>query len=68
MNRDKLFKKYSKHPKHTYELSETLSVHDDTDREPDISFVYSGRERGKSFEIAAQCLADAWYDGKSSHM
>lgn len=64
MNRDKLFKKYSKHPKHTYELSETLSFHDDTDREPDISFVYSGRERGKSFEISAQCLADAWYDGK----
>lgn len=64
MNRDKLFKKYSKHPKHTYEISETLSCTDDTGRSPDIAFVYSGRERGKSFEIAAQCLADAWYDGK----
>lgn len=64
MNRDKLFKKYAKHPRHTYELSETLSYKDDTGRTPDISFVYSGRNRGKSFEISAQCLADAWYDDK----
>ena len=64
MKRDKLFKKYSKHPCHTYELSETLSCLDDTGRSPDISFIYSGRERGKSFEVAAQCLADSWYDGK----
>ena len=64
MKRDKLFKKYAKHPRHTYELSETLSYKDDTGREPDIAFVYSGRNRGKSFEISAQCLADAWYDDK----
>lgn len=64
MERSKLFKKYSKHPKHTYEISETLSCIDDTGRKPDICVVYSGRERGKSFEIASQCLADAWYDGK----
>lgn len=64
MNRDKLFKKYAKHPRHTYELSETLSYKDDTGRIPDIAFVYSGRNRGKSFEISAQCLADAWYDDK----
>lgn len=64
LERNKLFKKYSKHPKHTYEISETLAYTDDTGRTPDICFVYSGRERGKSFEIAAQCLADAWYDGK----
>ena len=53
MERSKLFKKYSKHPKHTYEISETLSCIDDTGRKPDICFVYSGRERGKSFEIAS---------------
>lgn len=64
MNRDKLFKKYAKHPKHTYEISETLSNTDETGRTPDISIVYSGRERGKSFEISAQCIADAWYDDK----
>ena len=64
MKRNKLFAKYAKHPKHTYEIQETLSYHDDTDREPDIIFPYSGRNRGKSFEISAQCLADAWYDDK----
>ena len=64
MNRDKLFKKYSKHPLHTYELSETMSYTDETGRQPDIIFVYSGRNRGKSFEICAQYLADAWYDEK----
>lgn len=64
MNRDKLFKKYSKHPNHTYDLSETMSFTDETGRTPDIAFVYSGRNRGKSFEVCAQCLADAWYDDK----
>lgn len=64
MNRDKLFKKYSKHPNHTYDLSETMSYTDETGRTPDIAFVYSGRNRGKSFEICCQCLADAWFDDK----
>ncbi|MBO7692926.1 MAG: phage DNA encapsidation protein [Methanobrevibacter sp.] len=64
MKRTKLFAKYAKHPKHTYEISETLSYKDDTGREPDIIFPYSGRNRGKSFEIASQCLADAWYDDR----
>lgn len=64
MERSKLFKKYSKHPKHTYELKDTMSYKDDTGRTPDIAFIYSGRDRGKSFEITTQCLADAWYDGK----
>ena len=64
MNRDKLFKKYAKHPLHTYELSETMSYTDETGRTPDIAFIYSGRNRGKSFEVCAQCLADAWYDEK----
>lgn len=64
MNRDKLFKKYSKHPNHTYELSETMSYTDETGRTPDIAFIYSGRNRGKSFEVCCQCLADAWYDDK----
>lgn len=64
MNRKKLFKKYSKHPKHTYELSETMSLTDETGRTPNIAFIYSGRDRGKSFEICTQCLADAWFDDK----
>lgn len=64
MKRDKLFKKYYKHPKHDYEIADTLSYTDDTGRTPDICFVYSGRERSKSYEITMQCLADAWYDDK----
>ena len=64
MKRDKLFKKYYRHPKHDYEVEDTLSYTDDAGREPDILFVYSGRERAKSYEIAMQCLADAWYDDK----
>ena len=64
MKRDKLFKKYYKHPKHDYEISDTLSYTDDTGRTPDIAFIYSGRERAKSYEVAMQCLADAWYDDK----
>lgn len=64
MKRDKLFQKYYKNPNHDYEISETLQYKDDTGREPDIAFVYSGRNRGKSFEISTQLLADAYYDKK----
>lgn len=64
MKRDRLFKKYYKHPAHDYEVEDTLSYTDDTGRHPDICFVYSGRERAKSYEITMQCLADAWYDDK----
>ena len=64
MKRERLFKKYYKHPAHDYEVEDTLSYTDDTGRHPDICFVYSGRERAKSYEIAMQCLADAWYDDK----
>lgn len=64
MKRDKLFQKYYKNPNHDYEISETLEYKDDTGREPDIAFVYSGRNRGKSFEISTQLLADAYYDKK----
>lgn len=62
MKRDRLIKKYYKHKAHDYELSETMSVTDDTGRHPDIAFIYSGRERGKSYEVTMQCLMDAWYD------
>ena len=65
MKRDKLFSKYYKSTFHDYEIRETLSYTDDTGRIPDVCFVYSGRNRGKSFEIASQLLADAWYDGKN---
>lgn len=62
MTRKKLFNKYYKDPRHGYEISETLSAKDDTGRAPDVCFVYSGRNRGKSYEISTQLLADAWYD------
>lgn len=61
MERDKLFKKYYKSKWHDYEIEETLSASE----EPiDIAFIYSGRNRGKSFEISSQLIADAWYDKK----
>lgn len=64
MKRDKLFQKYYKNENHDYEIAETLEYKDDTGREPDIAFIYSGRNRGKSFEISTQLLADAYYDKK----
>lgn len=59
MERDKLFKKYYKSKSHDYEISETLSA---TDEKIDIAFIYSGRNRGKSFEVSSQLIADAFYD------
>lgn len=64
MERSKLFDKYYKNPNHDYEISETLEYKDDTGRLPDICFIYSGRNRGKSFEISTQLIADAYYEGK----
>lgn len=64
MTRDKLFKKVYKNKNHDYEMSETFQYKDDTGRDIDIAFIYSGRNRGKSFEISTQLIADAWYDGK----
>lgn len=61
MDREKLFKKYYKSKFHDYEIQETL---DSTDQNIDIAFVYSGRNRGKSFEVSSQLIADAWYDKK----
>lgn len=62
MKREELFKKWYKNTEHDYELAETLAV-TDGNRQQDISFIYSGRNRAKSFEVATQCIADAWYDG-----
>lgn len=64
MKREDLFKKYYKHKEHDYEIGDTLQYKDDTGREIDIAFVYSGRNRGKSFEISSQAIADAYYDKK----
>lgn len=64
MERSKLFKKWYKNKAHDYEISETLSATDDSGREIDIAFIYSGRNRGKSFEISSQLIADSWYDGR----
>lgn len=64
MKREALFKKYYKSKWHDYECAETLQYNDDTGRSPDICFIYSGRNRGKSFEVTTQMLADAYYDGK----
>ena len=61
MEREKLFKKWYKNKEHDYEISETLSA---TDEYLDILFIYSGRNRGKSFEISSQLIADAWYENK----
>ena len=62
MTRKKLFQKYYKDPHHDYEIEETINIQDDTGRKPEVCFVYSGRNRGKSYEISSQLLADAWYD------
>lgn len=65
MRRDKLIKKQYRSKHHDYELHETMDVTDDTGRHPDIAFIYSGRERGKSYEVAMQLIMDAWYDDKT---
>lgn len=59
MERDKLFKKYYKSKFHDYEIADTLSA---TEEKIDIAFIYSGRNRGKSFEVSSQLIADAFYD------
>lgn len=65
MTREKLFKKWNGHAQHGYDLSETFNETTQLDgRDIDISFILSGRNRGKSFTICAECLADAWYDDK----
>lgn len=65
MTREKLFKKWNSHPEHGYDLEETYNEATMIDGRPiDISFILSGRNRGKSFTICTKCLADAWYDDK----
>ena len=63
MTEQELYKKWYKHPEHDYELEETMDVVDDNGRHPDIAFIYSGRNRGKSFEVVMRCLTDAYYHG-----
>jgi hypothetical protein len=64
MTEEELYKKWYKHKEHDYELTESMEVYDDKGRNPDILFVYSGRNRGKSFEIAMRCITDAYYHGR----
>lgn len=64
MTRDKLFKKYNKNPEHGYDLSETFNDETEKENKIDIAFILSGRNRGKSFTISSECLADAWYDDR----
>ena len=64
MERKDLIKKWHAHKARTYDLKETMSVKDDEGRHPDIAFIYSGRNRGKSFEVAAECIMDAYYSDK----
>ena len=61
MTRKELFKKYYKNPNHDYECQETIEA---TTEHIDIAFIYSGRNRGKSFEVSSQLIADAFYDNK----
>lgn len=63
MTEKELYKKWYKHHEHDYELGETMDVQDDTGKKPDIAFIYSGRNRGKSFEVAMRCITDAYYHG-----
>lgn len=63
MTEQELYKKWY-HPEIAdYQIEETMSVKDDTGREPDIAFIYSGRNRGKSFNVAMHCITDAYYHG-----
>lgn len=64
MTREKLFKKWNSNPAHGYDLSETFNSETEKDQKIDIAFILSGRNRGKSFTISTECLADAWYDDK----
>ena len=65
MERLKLFKKWNGHAQHGYDLSETFNESTKLEgRDIDIAFILSGRNRGKSFTICTECLADAWYDNK----
>lgn len=64
MTRDKLFKKWNGHSQHGYDLSETFNSETEKDNKIDIAFILSGRNRGKSFTISTECIADAWYDDK----
>jgi len=64
MNRRALFKKWYKHKEHDYEITETLQYTDETGRKPDICWIYSGRNRGKSFEVDTNVIADAYYDNR----
>lgn len=64
MEREKLFKKWDMHPEHEYDMEDTLSYTLEGE-EMDIAFVFSGRNRGKSFEVCANLIADAWYDDKT---
>ena len=64
MTREKLFRKWNGHAQHGYDLSETFNDDTEKDGKIDIAFILSGRNRGKSFTICTECLADAWYDDK----
>ena len=65
MTREKLFKKWNSNSQHGYDLSETFNGATVIDGRPiDIAFILSGRNRGKSFTISTECIADAWYDDK----
>lgn len=65
MTREKLFKKWNSNSQHGYDLSETFNGATVIDGRPiDIAFILSGRNRGKSFTISTECIADAWYDDR----
>ena len=65
MTREKLFKKWNSNAQHGYDLSETFNGATVIDGRPiDIAFILSGRNRGKSFTISTECIADAWYDDR----
>ena len=52
-------KKWRSNPKH-YNSDELASSVDENGHKIDIALVYSGRNRGKSFDISSRALEDAW--------
>jgi hypothetical protein len=67
MTKEKLFKKwfsYKNKFKDNYNCDKDLTYKDDNGHPLDIKIIYSGRKRGKSFDISAKILADCWYNKK----
>ena len=43
-----------------YDSTKLMELKADDEHSVDIAFIYSGRNRGKSFDIASKALLNAW--------